>query len=68
MNTKSVNIIQWNCRGLKANYEEIKSLLCDNIPLIVSLQETLLNDNDNITFKNITYSIKPMYLLLMEEL
>ena len=50
MNTKP-NIIQWNCRGLKANYEEIKSLLNDNTPLIVCLQETFLKDTDNISFK-----------------
>jgi ribonuclease HI len=50
MNTKPI-VIQWNCRGLRANYEEIKSLLCDNNSLVVALQETLLKDTDNISFK-----------------
>ena len=50
MGTKP-NILQWNCRGLKPNYEEIKSLLHDNIPQVACLQETYLKDTDNVTFK-----------------
>ena len=46
-----MSIIQWNCRGVKPNYEEIKSLLCDHCPIAVCLQETFLKDTDKITFK-----------------
>ena len=48
-------LIQWNCRGLKANYNEILGLLKDFNPSVLCLQETLLKDSDNISFKN--YSI-----------
>lgn len=48
---KSTSFIQWNCRGIKGNYEELKSLLYDNKPIAVCLQETLLKDSDNISFK-----------------
>ncbi|KAL5009784.1 hypothetical protein ScPMuIL_012089, partial [Solemya velum] len=45
-------IIQWNCRGLKANFNEISLLLNDKQPAVICLQETLFNDKDTITFKN----------------
>lgn len=45
-------IIQWNCRGLKANYDEILLLLKDHDPAVFCLQETLLKDSDNISFRN----------------
>ena len=48
-------LIQWNCRGLKANYNEILRLLADYTPAIVCLQETFLKQSDNISLKN--YSI-----------
>ena len=40
-------IIQWNCRGLKPNYNEVLLLLT----LVICLQETFLKPDDNITFK-----------------
>ncbi len=53
-------IIQWNCRGLKANYNEILLLLNKYDPALLCLQETFLKDTDNITFKN--YSLFNTYL------
>ena len=50
MKTCKQSIIQWNCRGIKQNYEEIKCITNYN-PNIICLQETLLNETDNITFK-----------------
>ena len=42
------NIIQWNCRGLRANFNDFR-LLCDNYKLIVCcLQETMLTKDDFI--------------------
>ena len=46
------SILQWNCRGLKANYDEILLLLNSNDPSVICLQETFLKDSDNISFKN----------------
>ena len=47
-------ILQWNCRGLKANYEEILLLLKDYEPAALCLQETHLKDTDNISIRNYT--------------
>ena len=48
-------IIQWNCRGLRANYNDLAILLQEHSPSAVCLQETNLKPNTNISFKN--YSI-----------
>ena len=45
------NLIQWNCRGLKANYNEIFRLIKDFTPSVICLQETLLKKTDSISFK-----------------
>ena len=45
-------IIQWNCRGLKANYNDILLLINEHDPAVLCLQETFLKDTDKITFKN----------------
>lgn len=49
------DIVQWNCRGLKPNYNEILLLLSQKSPSVMCLQETFLKESDNISFKN--YSI-----------
>ena len=46
------SIIQWNCRGLKANYNEILILTTLLSPTVFCLQETFLKNTDNINFKN----------------
>ena len=48
---KEKAVLQWNCRGLKPNYEEIKCLLFDHNPYVICLQETLLKDSDKNLFK-----------------
>ena len=48
-------IIQWNCRGLGSNYNDLAILLQEHSPSAVCLQETNLKPNTNINFKN--YSI-----------
>ena len=45
-------LVQWNCRGLRANYNEVLKLLTDLNPSIVCLQETLLKQSDDISLKN----------------
>ena len=47
-------IIQWNCRGLRANYNEILLLLTKFAPTVVCLQETFLKQADSALFKNYT--------------
>ena len=47
-------IIQWNCRGLKANDEETLLLLKDYEPAALCLQETHLKDTDNVVIRNYT--------------
>ena len=42
------NIIQWNCRDLRANFNDFR-LLCDNYnPIVCCLQETMLTKDDLI--------------------
>ena len=48
-------IIQWNCRGLRSNYNDLAILLQEHSSSAVCLQETNLKPNINISFKN--YSI-----------
>ena len=45
-------IIQWNCRGLRANYDELQLLLNGYDPAAVCLQETYLKEPNNVTFRN----------------
>ena len=51
MDGKGRAVLQWNCRGIKPNYEEVKCFLADYTPHVVCLQETYLKETDQITFK-----------------
>ena len=42
-------LIQWNCRGLRANFNELLLLLTGLCPSIICLQETFLKPTDNFT-------------------
>ena len=44
--------LQWNIRGLQANREELNILLSDFNPTITCLQETFLNVDKTVKFKN----------------
>ena len=46
------SIIQWNCRGLKANYNEILILMSLFSPSVICLQETFLKQSDNVSFRD----------------
>ena len=52
----NTTFIQWNCRGLRSNYEEISLLLQHHDPIAISLQETY---NDTLTFKGYTHYSHP---------
>ena len=44
-------IIQWNCRGLRSNREDIELLISKYSPTAICLQETLLTPHQTQTFK-----------------
>ena len=48
------SFIQWNCRGLKPNFNELQLLINEHNPIAVLLQETFLKDSDNIKLKGFT--------------
>ena len=50
-------IIQWNCRGIKANHEELLLLLKRYYPKIVCLQETFLKDINHLQIKIFSHII-----------
>ena len=59
-------IIQWNCRGLRANYAELQLLLNDYDPAVVCLQETYLKEPNHVTFRN--YLLIRLLLVMVEAL
>ena len=44
-------VIQWNCRGLKLNIDELSILIAKLNPLVVCLQEMFPKDTDIITVR-----------------
>ena len=51
MNSKH-KIIQWNCRGLKSNYNEILLLLSLLNPSVFCLQEIFLKTDDQLNIRD----------------
>ena len=49
---KTQNIIQWNCRGVKTNFNELLILISLLNPAIICLQETFLQNNSNLKTTN----------------
>ena len=52
------SVIQWNCRGLRPNFDELSLLIVKHNPLAVCLQETFLKDTDNLTVREL--KIEPL--------
>ena len=50
----STEILQWNCRGIKANYENLELLILELNPKIICLQETFLKPSESLNFPNYT--------------
>jgi exonuclease III len=44
MATKTIHILQWNCRGLRSNFDELQLLIHQYNPVALCLQETMLGD------------------------
>jgi len=50
----AITLLQWNCRGFRANFNELQLLTSKYIPQAICLQETLLQDTDDINFRGYT--------------
>ena len=44
-------IIQWNCQGLKPNYNKVSLLISEYNPSVFCFQETIFKPDDNISLK-----------------
>ena len=51
-------IIQWNCRGLRSNIEDIELLISKYSPAAICLQEIMLKRDQIQTLNIIQYIIK----------
>ena len=47
----ATTLLQWNCRGFRANFNELQLLTQEYNPRAICLQETLLQDTDSIDFR-----------------
>ena len=54
-----MSIIQWNCRGLRANYEEVLLLIAQYGPSIICLQETFIKSADSVLFRGFNCYVSP---------
>ena len=45
-------ILQWNCRGIRANYKELLLLLNKYNSKVVCFEETLLKDKNQLNIKH----------------
>src|SRR5258705_11857927 len=52
----NLNLISWNCRGIKARDSDLRELLDQYQPDVLLLQETLLKHPNQVNFK-ITFRI-----------
>ena len=52
MECKKFSVFQWNCRGLRGSREEVELLIDEFSPAALCLQETMLKQGNEQTFKN----------------
>ena len=52
------NILQWNCRGLTANFPELDLLLQTYSPAAICLQETFQNDTKPFNLRKYSHFYK----------
>ena len=55
---KNISILQWNCHGFRPNFEEIRTLIFNFKPHILTLQETHFKDIDNINIRGFDHYFK----------
>ena len=51
-------VLQWNCRGFRPNFEEIKNLISNFRAYILALQETHFKDSDNVHIRGLDHYFK----------
>ncbi len=49
------NIIQWNCRGVRPNYNELKLLIDKYCPIVFCLQETYIKADNPLTMRGFSF-------------
>ena len=49
--TNCPKLIQWNCRGLRRNFNELQLIIQDYLPSAICLQETYLKETDNFDLR-----------------
>ena len=52
-------VLQWNCRGLRANYEEVQLLVSSFNPHVLCLQETFVKSTDYLSFRGFVSYLSP---------
>ena len=52
MKLQNNSILQWNCRGIRTNYEELLILFDKYNSKVICLQETFLKDTNHLNIKN----------------
>lgn len=45
-------VLQWNIRGFNCNYNELRRIIGNEDPSVISLQETLLKPNQNVSLSS----------------
>ena len=53
------SVMQWNIRGVSANYQELQLLSSQLKPSVIALQETLQRENKNISISNFHSILEP---------
>jgi hypothetical protein len=52
------SLLQWNCRGVHANFEELRLFASSINPSVVALQETFLKSSDSVSFNGFSVLLK----------
>ena len=47
-----MTFLQWNCRGLRANFSDLQQILSDHTPSVLCLQETKLSPGTGFNVRN----------------
>jgi len=59
MNSKPINLLQWNCRGLRTSLPDLQILISTHHPAVISLQETQITDTGYKALPQYQHICKP---------
>ena len=54
-----MSVVQWNCRGVRPNYEEVLLLVSHHNPDVICLQETFVKSTDKVRFRGFSSYVSP---------